>query len=283
MHKIIILIILLFSNSIFASSINWSNLDQLFDTKVSLPSEFRDRVSYLNENNFYLYCYNETVYITNTEKKEDLRFISPLIGKFKYKKSYYYEYYNCNITASNINLYILDYDKDVVCINDIAYQHIENGLYPFFKYERYLRTKVGKPLNCKDYTPIKREYIAEIDKGVYCINNFVYFKNKDVKNILPLHTELLIETRESKTKSYKFNYSDKIHPLFCQSNSLDDYEKSKNLISSDTINNFYIEHGKKYKILKINKDKYLIPIINNIKLPISYERPKFINLNEGLN
>lgn len=283
--RITVLLILFFSSFHLNADLNWGDFKENFKSKVELPNELEEEISYLNEENFYLYCYNDTTYLTNTNNPEKLRFITPLIGTFKNKNfnDLYNENYNCNITENDINISVLDKKNSVLCINNTSYQHIENGLYPLFKYKRYLKRRVGNPLACSDYKNIKIKEPTIIESEVYCINDFIYFKKNDIENILPLYSELLLEFRKNKNKSYKFNYSDKFHPLFCNGGSDDDYQKSKNLTGTGIMGDFFAEHGKKYKILKVDKKKYLIPIINNIKLPISYERPKYIKMIDSIN
>lgn len=284
MKKIIILLTAFYSLYINAN-LEWNDLKENFDSKVELPVELKEKIAYLNEENFYLYCYNDTTYLTNTNNPEKLRFITPLIGTFNHRNfnDTYNENYNCNIKGNDINISILDYKKYVLCINNIVYQHIEKGLYPLFSYHQYLKTRVGKPLTCNNYQMVVNKKANEIETGVYCIKDFVYFKKNDTENILPLYSELQMEFRKDNVRSYKFNYSDKFHPLFCRGGSDDDYQKSKNLTGTGMIGNFFTEHGKKYKILKINKKQYLIPIINKIQLPISYDRPEYIKMIDSIN
>ena len=283
--KITILLISLFSSFYLNANLKWEDFEETFNSKVKLPNKLEEQISYLNEKNFYLYCYNETSYLTNTNNSENLRFITPLIGTFSNKNfnDTYHENYNCNITANDINVSILDNKKSVLCINNIAYQHIENGLYPLFNYQRYLKRRVGKPLACNDYQGTNIKEAIMIENDVYCVNDFIYFKKNDTENILPLYSELQLEFRKDNSKSYKFNYSDKFHPLFCNGGSEDDYQKSKNLTGTGKMGEYFSEHGKKYKILKIDKKQYLIPIINTIKLPISYDRPEYIKMIDSIN
>lgn len=283
--KIIILLISFFSSCYLNANLKWEDFEETFNSKVKLPNKLEEQISYLNEKNFYLYCYNDTIYLTNTNNEKKLRFITPLIGTFNNKSfnNTYNENYNCNINANDINISVLDTTKSILCINSIVYQHIENGLYPLFNYQRYLKKRVGNPLACNDYSDIKIKEPTIIEEEIYCINDFIYFKKNNIENILPLYSELQLEFRKNKTKSYKFNYSDKFHPLFCNGGSADDYKKSKSLTGTGIMGSFFSEHGKKYKILKIDKKEYLIPIINNIKLPISYDRPKYIKMIDSIN
>ena len=286
MYKILFLIIsLIFSNIISANTANWKDLEENFDSKINLPRDLEKKLKIAGEKNYYLYCYNNTSYITNTNKKEKLRFITPIIARFKHRNfnDEYYEYYNCETRAKNINITLLDKENNVLCINGIAYKNGMEGLLPLFQYNRYLRTRVGKPLNCENYNQVEQKKITLVDQGVYCINDFVYFKKSDAENILPLYSELKLNIREDNRRSYNFNYHDKQHPLFCRGGSTDDYNKSGALMSDNYINGFYVEHGKKYHILQIDKKKYLIPIINQVRLPISFDRPTIISIPAGIN
>lgn len=285
--KVILLLItmLIYPNILSANTIKWENLEEIFDTKIELPRELQKKLNLEEESHFYLYCYNNTAYLTNTNQKEKLKFITPLIGRFNHRNfnDEYYEYYNCDIRAKKINVTILDKQKDVLCINGLSYKKGIDALLPLFQYNQYLKTKVGKPLKCENYHQVQVDQATILEQGVYCINNFVYFKKNDAENILPLYTELRIETRTGKRKVHYLNYDDKQHPLFCRGGSNDHYFKSKSNFNSETFPEFYTEHGKKYHILKINKKNFLVPIIEKVKLPVSYDRPRWITLPLGVN
>jgi len=60
-------------------------------------------------------------------------------------------------------------------------------------------------------------------------------------------------------------------------------KRVKKLTRTGIIGEYFSEHGKKYKILKIDEKQYLVPIINTIKLPISYDRPEYIKMIDSIN
>ena len=126
MKKITILLTI-FCALFLNANLEWKDFNETFNSKIKLPNELKKQLSYLNEKNFYLYCYNDTSYLTNTNNSKNLRFIIPLIGTFSNKSfnDTYNENYNCNITANDVNISILDNKKSVLCINNIAYQHVE--------------------------------------------------------------------------------------------------------------------------------------------------------------
>lgn len=290
MKKIFLTILFLFSMNLNANVVKWNSFEIQFYNEVSLPNEIIEnnkKLFKLNEKNYYLYCYQDILYLTNTKNKNNIRFVTPLIKKFKENKKspYYYEYYNCNYDNKSIEFNqnkLLDENNNVMCLNNIAYQHVKSGFYPLFKYYNVGAKKKGIPLNCEDYK--EENFYMEtlnIDKNnFYCINNFVY--SGEASGIIPVHSEVFINHyNEQRKETYNFDYSKKIHPLFCLGGEVVDFLKSDISNRQTSKREYYSYHGKKYKILKINKKKYLIPLIKKIKTEPNYKKKNYLYLKEG--